>query len=733
MNKVIQYSANASKAAYAKMLGKEVQLKNLTTTTTTFTRFVDEFAQRQEPSLVVAYYLIYQLKADKKEVVGSATAVFNLVGSSKGAELGNILVGAYLSQLSNLSGQNYQASVNQAIFESNPQETAKILKYELFKGKSEKNKQLTQADFVSTLNQDSVSLYIFMPINQPPNNQADQASQEDQFNHVSQATEEYSRPARTTTGLEKVATGIVGFDEIAHGGIPKGRTSLLAGTSGSGKTIFAMQFLVGGVKNQEPAVFVTFEETPADIIRNMKGFGWDLQQMIDQKKFLFVDASPSEDESIEVGQFDLGAFLARILHAIDKIGAKRVALDSVSALFPRYNDQAIIRRELYKITAKLKEKGVTAILTAERVTEEEEQIARFGVEEFVSDNVILLHNYLDNASGDRKRSVEILKFRGTTHESQDTPILVLSDGMNVFPRPKPTYKGHKSSNTKLGLGVAGLDKMFFGGVYESSTTLVTGASGIGKTVSALSFIMEGARLNQKGLLIAFEESDEQLYRNAESFGWNLREAVKNGSTRMFTSIPEELKPEEHFKRIRDMVEESKVKRFVIDSLSALERIYDSKKFREFVIGLNAYLKGNGVTSLMTNTTASLLDVSQITETHLSTATDNIILLKYVELDGQMKRALAVVKARGSDHDKMLRETIIDSKGMHVGEPFYGVEGLMGGSAKRVVMPPVDITEHMKQIDTLRRSYVEGKIKQEEYQTKMADMRSQLEELQKKGF
>jgi circadian clock protein KaiC len=533
--------------------------------------------------------------------------------------------------------------------------------------------------------------------------------------------------------VKKLATGILGFDEIAYGGIPKGRTTLLSGASGSGKTVFAMQFLMGGVKGGEPGVFVTFEETPKDIIRNMKGFGWDIDKLINEGKFIFVDASPSEDESIEVGDFDLGAFLARILHAVKKVDAKRVAVDSISALFPRYSDQAVIRRELYRVASQLKKKGMTTILTAERTVEKEGQIGRFGVEEFVSDNVILLHNYLDTVRGDRKRSVEILKFRGTTHETQDTPLLVLSDGVNVFPRPRPSYKGQRSSNKKLSLGIPGLDKMFFGGVYELSTTLLTGASGAGKTVSGLHFILEGARKGEKGLLIAFEESDEQLFRNAESFGQDLRKYVNEGIVRLFTSVPEELKPEEHFKRIRDIVEESEVSRFVIDSLSALERIYPPDRFREFTVGLNTYLKGKGVTSLMTNTTAALLDVSQITETHLSTATDNIILLKYLELDGQMKRALIVIKARGSDHDKSLHELIIDASGMSVGDPFYGVEGLMGGSAKRVIMPPIDVTEQMKKIDALRREYVEGKIKSADYTEKMAKLRSELEEVQKKGF
>jgi circadian clock protein KaiC len=540
---------------------------------------------------------------------------------------------------------------------------------------------------------------------------------------------------RTDT-VEKIKTSITGFDEIAHGGIPKGRTTLVSGTSGSGKTIFGMQFLIGGLKDSESGVFVTFEETPKDITRNMKSFGWDLDTWIKEGKFLFVDASPSEDETIEVGEFDLGAFLARILNAVKKVKANRVVIDSISALFPRYSDQAIIRRELYRIASHLKKEGVTTILTAERVLEESGhggQVGRFGVEEFVSDNVILLHNYLDSVRGDRHRSVEILKFRGTSHETQDTPLLVLSDGMHLFPRPKPTYKGQRSSDKKLSFGVPGLDNMFFGGVYELSTTLVTGASGAGKTVSGMHFILEGARKGEKGLLIAFEESDEQLFRNAESFGQDLRKYVKDGTVRLFTSLPEELKPEEHFKRIREIIEEVDVKRFVIDSLSALERIYPPDRFREFTVGLNTYLKGKGVTSIMTNTTSSLLDVTTITETHLSTATDNIIVLKYLELDGQMKRALIVIKSRGSDHDKNLREITIDSLGMSIGEPFYGVENLMGGSAKRVVMPPVDVTEHMKKIDALRRSYIEGVIKQADYEKQMVQLRKELEEIQKKGF
>jgi len=488
----------------------------------------------------------------------------------------------------------------------------------------------------------------------------------------------------STLKIEKVPTDILGFDEIAHGGIPRGRTTLVSGTSGTGKTIFGMEFLVNGIVNHnEPGVFVTFEETPQDMIRNMMSFNWNIQKFIEDGTFVFVDASPSEDVSIEVGEFDLGGFLARLLSAIEKVHAKRMTIDSISALFPRYSDEAIIRRELYRIASKLKKLGITTILTAERLSEGKGRIGRFGVEEFVSDNVILLHNYIDEIRGDRKRSIEILKFRGSTHERQDTPLLVLDNGINVFPRPKPSFKGQKSSNVKISTGIPGLDQMFFGGVYSRSTTLVTGPSGTGKTVLSTGFIVEGAKRQERSLMISFEESTDQIFRNAESFGWELQNLINSGFVRIFSSVPEEHTAEEHFRRIRNIVEEVEIKRFVLDSLSALERIYPPDKFREFTVGLTAYLKYMGVTSFLTNTTSSLLDVSQITETNLSTTTDNIILLKYVELEGQMKRALAIIKARGSDHEKSLYEVLINNQGMLIGDAFMGVENLMSGIARRL--------------------------------------------------
>jgi circadian clock protein KaiC len=523
--------------------------------------------------------------------------------------------------------------------------------------------------------------------------------------------------------LLKVPSGIEGFDEISKGGIPKGRTTLVSGTSGSGKTLFSLQFLYNGItKAKEPGVFVTFEETPEDISRNVKSFGWDIDSLVRKKKFIFVDASPDEAEKIEVGKYDLSAFLARIIHAIKKVKAKRVAIDSLSALFSRYEDANQIRGELYRIAAKLKQLGVTTIITGER-PQEQGAVARFGIEEFVSDNVILLHNFIE---GERRlRKIEILKFRGTAHDTDEAAMVVGNNGIEVYPRPHPKMP-RMSSSKKIRTGVRGLDDMGFGGFYVASTTLISGASGTGKTLLGMQFVLEGAKRGEKGLMLAFEESPEQLMRNAESFGWPWRKYINNGTIKLISIYPEDQSPEAYIKLIKEMVEQEKPKRFVLDSLSGLERIYKANKFREFVVGLNAYLKNYGVTSYLTNTTKSLLEIKSITETALSTLTDNIIILKYLELSGEMRRIINLLKVRGSDHDKGLREFVIGKKGTEIGESFKGVKGLLAAQAEIVKTP----TEVMKKLYDLRQKFESKEISHEEFERKQQELQRKMEQISK---
>ena len=482
--------------------------------------------------------------------------------------------------------------------------------------------------------------------------------------------------------MKKVASGIHGFDSISHGGIPQGRTTLVAGASGSGKTVFSVQFLFkGAVDYGENSVFVTFEERPKDIIRNMKSFGWNIEKLQREKKWAFVDASPADTDKVEIGHYDLGGFLARIEYAINKVKAKRIAIDSVSSLFTHFQDPGIIRHELYRLASRLKQLNITCIMTAERPTEDG-PISRYGVEEFVSDNVILIHNRLSE-QGERERTIEILKFRGASHDSEEAPLIVKDKGMNIYPRPKPMLRG-KGFSEKISTGIKNIDDMFYGGIYKNSSTVVTGASGTGKTVFSLHFIIEGAMRGENCLFIEFEESPDQLTRNAASFGWNLKKYIKGGFVSLICHYPEDLKAEQYLKMIQDLTIKNKAKRVVVDSLSALQRIYSEEKFREFVIGQNAFFKMHDVTVLLTNTSSELLGISTITQAHLSAATDNIIILKYVELGGKMRRLFSVLKQRGSMHKKELMEyEITPEKGMDIIGPFEGVENLMSGSARKV--------------------------------------------------
>ncbi len=482
--------------------------------------------------------------------------------------------------------------------------------------------------------------------------------------------------------LTKVASGIPGFDEISRGGIPKGRTTLVCGISGSGKTVFSAQFLYEGVvKFGENGVFVTFEESPEDIIRNTESFGWNINKLVKENKWAFVDASPDNFNSVTVGQYDLGAFIARIVYAVKKVKAKRVVIDSVSVLLTHYHDLGVIRRGLYKLAANLKNSNVTCIMTAERLVEDG-QVSRYGIEEFVSDNVVLLHSRL-NLLGERERTIEILKFRGSSHDSEESSVHITVGGVIVYPRPRPMLKG-KVFSQKISTGIKGLDRLFCGGVYRSSTTLIAGSSGSGKTIAALHFILEGAKRGEKSLLIEFEENPEQLYRNAASFGWNLEKYVKKGLVKLICHYPADLKAEQYLQMIQNMVLTHKVNRIALDSISDVRGICNEQKFHVFVTGLSAFLKMSEATSILTNTTPQLLEVKEIAETHLSTTADNIIILKYVELEGRMHRAIGVLKQRGSKHEKDLMEfRVTSSAGIKVLGPFEGVENLLGGPARRI--------------------------------------------------
>jgi circadian clock protein KaiC len=495
--------------------------------------------------------------------------------------------------------------------------------------------------------------------------------------------------------VSKLATGIESFDMIASGGLPLGRTTLISGTAGSGKTVFAMQFLAAGITEAgENGVFVTFEESPADVRANMSGFGWDLKAWERDGRLAIVDASPDTDiETFETGSFDLGALLARIENAVRKVNAKRVSVDSLGAVFSQFSDQSIVRRELFRIASALKKLGVTAILTAER-TDDYGPIARFGVEEFIADNVMVLRNVLEEEK--RRRTIEILKFRGTDHQKGEFPFTIVADGGIVVIPLSAIQLRQKSSDVRITSGNPELDAMCGGGFFRDSIVLVSGATGTGKTLTVTQFLEGGAKNGERCLLLAFEESREQLFRNASGWGVDFEQMERDGMLRVVCDYPEVAGLEDWLITIKKIVEDFDPHRVALDSLSALERGGTIKAFREFVIGLTSFIKHREIVGLFTSTTPTLMGGTSITEAHISTLTDSILLLRYIETYGEMRRGMTVLKMRGSRHDKDIREFTIDGSGMHLGRPFRHVTGILAGTP--VHLSPSDLERVWAKLD-----------------------------------
>jgi len=477
--------------------------------------------------------------------------------------------------------------------------------------------------------------------------------------------------------IEKLETGIPGFDLITLGGLPKGRTTLVTGTAGSAKTVMAVQFLAEEIKSDGGGgVFVTFEESPEDIRNNMISLGWDIGAWEAAGRWAFVDASllPGREEIVS-GPFDFSALVARLEHAIQRVGARRVAMDSLGAVFTQYEDRSLVRRELFRLASTLKRIRVTAMLTAER-TEEYGGIARYGVEEFVADNVIILRNILESEK--RRRTIEILKFRGTMHQKGEYPFTIIPrQGVVVIPLSAMELK-QKSSDLRITSGRKALDHMCGGGFFRDSIILVSGATGTGKTLMATEFLNAGARHEERCLFLGFEESREQLFRNAQGWGIDFEAMERRGLLKVVCDYPEIMGLEDHLLRIKTHLDDFQPNRVVVDSLSALERVSTMKGFREFIVGLTSFIKHQEIAGFFTSTTPTLLGGTSITEAHISTITDSIILLRYVELFGEMRRGLTVLKMRGSAHDKRIREFVIDNTGLHIGQPFRDVSGILSG-------------------------------------------------------
>jgi circadian clock protein KaiC len=485
-----------------------------------------------------------------------------------------------------------------------------------------------------------------------------------------------SKSTSPTARLPKCPTGIQGLDEITDGGLPRGRPTLVCGGAGCGKTLLAAEFLVrGAVQFGEPGVFMTFEETEAELKANVASLGFDLAGLVRRKKIMldYVHVEPSEIH--ESGEYDLEGLFVRLNHAIDSIGAKRVVLDTIEALFAGLRNEAILRAELRRLFRWLKDKGVTAVITAERGRE---QLTRHGLEEYVSDCVILLDHRVNDQIA--TRHLRVVKYRGALHGTNEFPFLIGDEGISVLPITSLGLN-HKISRERIATGIPRLDAMLGGlGFFRGSSILLTGTPGTGKTIVAANFAQAACRRGERALFFSFEESPNQIIRNMHSIGMRLEPYVKRGLLRFHAARPSLYGLEMHLTTMFKEIAAFQPHVVIVDPITSLMDAGTDSESKGMVTRLIDYLKAGQVTSLFTSLTQGGHALQQ-SEAAMSSLMDSWLLLQDFEGNGERNRVLYVLKARGMAHSNQIREFLISDRGVDLVDAYIGPSGVLTGSAR----------------------------------------------------
>jgi len=515
--------------------------------------------------------------------------------------------------------------------------------------------------------------------------------------------------------LSKTKTGIQGLDEITYGGLPSGRPTLICGNAGCGKTLLAMEFIVrGATEFNEPGVFMAFEETEKDLTENVASLGFDLDGLVKSKKIVIDYVYIERSEIEETGEYDLEGLFIRLGHAIDSIGAKRVVLDTIESLFAGLPNQFILRAELRRLFRWLKEKGVTAIITGERG---ESTLTKQGLEEYVSDCVILLDHRVNDQSSTRR--LRIVKYRGSTHGTNEYPFLIDENGFSVLP---VTSLGLQSIalTDRISSGVPALDEMLEKkGYFRGSTILASGTAGVGKSSLAAHFAESACKRGERVLYFCFEESQSQIMRNMLSIGINMEPWVKKGLLQFHAARPTLYGLEMHLTMTHKIVNEFNPQLVILDPINTFVMGGNETEVKTMLLRLVDFLKMKQITAFFTSLTTSGTALEH-TDVAISSLIDTWILLRDIEINGERNRGIYVIKSRGMAHSNQIREFILTNQGVSLREVYIGQGGVLTGSA-RLAQEAVENAEVLARKNEIER-------RQRELEQKRKALEAQIESL-----
>lgn len=490
-----------------------------------------------------------------------------------------------------------------------------------------------------------------------------------------------SKTGRRRAPIRKALTGIVGLDEITGGGLPAGRPTLVCGSAGCGKTMLAMEFLVrGATQFGEPGVFMMFEEQASELTDNVRSLGFDLDTLAKRKMIRLDHVHVERSEFEETGAYDLEGLFIRLGHAIEAIGAKRVVLDTIEALFAGLPNHAVLRAELRRLFRWLKDRGLTAVITGEKG--DGNAISRYGLEEYVADCVITLDHRVTQQISTRR--LRVLKYRGSAHGTNEYPFIIGEHGLSVLPITS-LQLDHEAPAERIPTGIPRLDAMFGGrGVYRGSSVLVTGSPGTGKSSIAATFADTACRRGERALMFAYEESPAQLRRNMRSVGIDLAPWEKKGLLQIHASRPTMHGLEQHLVQMHDMVVAFRPRVVVVDPISNLSLDTSEAEVKPTLMRLIDFLKTQHITSLFTSLTSGGGVTPEDSQLGVSSLMDTWLLLRNMELNGERNRILYVLKSRGMAHSNQVREFVMSDAGIDLVEVYLGADRVLTGTSRVVL-------------------------------------------------